>query len=59
MLPRRSKPGACSWPPEDHERAVLYRLAKLGKAAPETKPMFPVPSIAPGPAKPLEEEVTP
>ena len=35
--------------------AVLYRLARLGKAAPNDKPMFPVPTIAPGPAAPQEE----
>jgi cytochrome d ubiquinol oxidase subunit I len=39
--------------------AVLYRLARLGKTAPEGKPMFPVPSVAPGSAEPLEEEVKP
>jgi cytochrome d ubiquinol oxidase subunit I len=39
--------------------AVLYRLARLGKAAPEGKPMFPVPSVAPGSAEPLEEEARP
>jgi cytochrome bd ubiquinol oxidase subunit I len=35
--------------------AVLYRLARLGKAAPAGKPMFPVPTVAPGPAAAQEE----
>ena len=35
--------------------AVLYRLARLGKAARSDKPMFPVPTVAPGPAAPQEE----
>ncbi len=35
--------------------AVLYRLARLGKAAPSGKPMFPVPTVAPGPAAAQEE----
>ncbi|MGH6652771.1 MAG: cytochrome ubiquinol oxidase subunit I [Sphingopyxis sp.] len=39
--------------------AVLYRLARLGKAAPDAKPMFPIPGAAPGPAAPLDEGVTP
>jgi cytochrome d ubiquinol oxidase subunit I len=39
--------------------AVLYRLARLGKAAPDDKAMFPIPGVAPGPAAPLEEEVKP
>ena len=34
--------------------AVLYRLAKLGKAAPEAKPMFPLPGGGEGPAEALE-----
>ena len=38
---------------------VLYRLARLGKAAPDDKPMFPVPGVAPGPAEPVEEDATP
>lgn len=35
--------------------AVLYRLARLGKAARSDKPMFPLPTVAPGPAAPQEE----
>ncbi len=39
--------------------AVLYRLARLGKAAPEATPMFPIPGVAPGPAEPLAEGAKP
>lgn len=39
--------------------AVLYRLARLGKAAPEAKPMFPLPGVAAGPAEALEEGAKP
>ena len=39
--------------------AVLYRLARLGKAAPEATPMFPIPGAAPGPAAPIAEGVKP
>lgn len=35
--------------------AVLYRLARLGKAAPDGKPMFPLPGVAEGPAEPQSE----
>ena len=34
---------------------VLYRLAKLGSAAPQGKPMFPIPRAAEGPAAPQSE----
>jgi cytochrome d ubiquinol oxidase subunit I len=35
--------------------AVLYRLARLGSAAPAMKPMFPLPGGGAGPAAPLQE----
>jgi len=34
---------------------VLYRLAGLGRRAPDGKPMFPLPGVAQGPAEPIEE----
>ena len=37
----------------------IYRLARLGKAAPDDKAMFPIPGAAPGPAAPLEEGAKP
>jgi cytochrome bd ubiquinol oxidase subunit I len=35
--------------------AVLYRLARLGSAAPQGKPMFPLPGVAEGPARTQSE----